>query len=1656
MVRKSACLTTRNINTSFQAFNTRSKSIISGFLLLILFLLFGNELYAYTYTRPNRSTILAALKTQNPNFDHPRLYARAADFATLRQKVVSDPQMATWYAKFLATADKYVNTDTVPPKYSMPASSTTYLNSDYTRGFPEKMSILSLAYQITGLQKYAARAYREMMSLDSIPDWTTASTVYGLNTADIMWGFAVTYDWCYAAYTPTQRTMIRTNMLNKGIKKLLILYNANPTYSFTVGIGNAFGDNNHNPWDNGGASVAALAIGDEETTSTGELLEKALVVVENFTKQYATNGFTEGPGYGNGALTDYMEWMAGMETALGTSYNYINVPGLTDLAYFSPYNNGPVKSLNFHDSGTDAKSYLQATFFIANQTSNPALGNLRKADLINGSTSPIVKDLLWYKPEFYGTNTEVLALDKYFAGNVHTGSLRTSFSDPNALFIAFHGGENNVAHRHLDTGQFNIDAMGYNWALDLGTEPLTYNATLRTVYSNRDYLYRICAGGHNTLLINPASNSGGQSSTAYSPVTKFVSQPSGGFSILNMTQAYQTQVTSAIRGFALTSDRSRFIIQDEVNLKQPSVLWWNMHTRATITVSADGRTAILSQSGKQMRATIVSPSGASFQSLKAEPLAEMYQNSYQTLNTGIQKLAIKLTGVQNTTIMVEFVPILNENDLISPSLPLIQLSNWSEPRLISGIPPTILYSAKKVFALNTAIDPLTPENTGGSVSNFSISPSLPTGLDFDINTGVISGTPTSITDATDYSITATNSNGSFTAIVNIRTTDIVLPVISYPYSKVLVVNSAITPITPTNIEGTVPATPYGTVTTVTNAGGQAQGLAFNAAGTILYAPLSQAYKVNQITLPSTVSLLAGAGVNGSADGTSAAAQFSQAFGVAIHPITGDIFVSDATYNVIKKITSDGVVTTYAGVATTTSSTVDGGATTTARFNVPRGLVFDEIGNLYVSQTGNGIIRKISADGTTVSTLVQTSGGVTNFLNPFGLAYSNGYLYVSEVSNHKISKMYVATGSVSAIAGSGTVGSADGIGTAASFNAPRGLAVDAEGNVYVADYGNGKIRRITASGVVTTVAGVGGNTVSLDGIGAAAAFRNPAGLALDRLGNLYVGDAGSQTIRKVVLTGYSISPALPAGLNFDAVSGTISGTPTAVSSNTNYTITANNIGGSGQATIGIRVSTMIPPSITYPVSSIVYSTNTSSNITPLVPTNLGGAVPATTYGTVTTVASVGGQAQGLAFNTTNSILYAPLSNVNMLKTITLPSTVAVLAGSGLSTPFANGTGTAATFNGIFGVSVHPVTGDIYVADINNHRIRKITTGGVVTTFAGTGTAGSTNGLITTATLNSPRSLAFDTDGTLYVLQSNAIRKIDPAASTISTVSNAFTNGTNPWNFSFSNGYFYVSEVSGCKIDKVSIEDGSISVFAGNGTAGSIDGKDTAASFSGPRGIDVDNTGNVYVADYVNHKIRHISPYGYVRTIAGSGSNATINGVGTAAAFRNPAGLTLDGLGNLYVGDAGGSNIRKVVVSGYTISPDLPDGLSFDGKTGIISGNPVTISPSTSYIITAFNGDGSSSTTINITVESLTTNKLIDDKLSHSLNCYYNGNAEIRIIGEVSKYAIATLYDIQGRTLLSKNMTEGNINIIKLTNSKNGFYVLNIKDKIKSKGFKIIIQ
>ncbi|HWA24026.1 MAG TPA: hypothetical protein VG734_00015, partial [Lacunisphaera sp.] len=288
-----------------------------------------------------------------------------------------------------------------------------------------------------------------------------------------------------------------------------------------------------------------------------------------------------------------------------------------------------------------------------------------------------------------------------------------------------------------------------------------------------------------------------------------------------------------------------------------------------------------------------------------------------------------------------------------------------------------------------------------------------------------------------------------------------------------------------------------------------------------YVADASANVIRKVTPGGVVSILAGAaGSAGSADGTGAAARFNQPGGVAVDA-SGNVIVADTGNALIRKISPPGVVTTLAGDATLRGN-VDGTGSA-ARFNHPTGLAVDAAGNAYVSDTFTHTVRQVTPAGVVttlagangVSGPADGTGAAARFNGPAGLAVDTaGTIYVADTFNHTIRKI-TAGGVVTTLAGlAGVSGDDDGTGSAAYFSQPTSLAVDAGGNVYVADTGNALIRKISPPGVVTLLAGVPGIAGFADGVGLDALFDQPRGLVVDANGGLVVTDTGNAALRKI--------------------------------------------------------------------------------------------------------------------------------------------------------------------------------------------------------------------------------------------------------------------------------------------------------------------------------------------------------------------------------------------------------------------------------------------------------------------------------------------------------------------------------------------------------------
>ena len=740
------------------------------------------------------------------------------------------------------------------------------------------------------------------------------------------------------------------------------------------------------------------------------------------------------------------------------------------------------------------------------------------------------------------------------------------------------------------------------------------------------------------------------------------------------------------------------------------------------------------------------------------------------------------------------------------------------------------------------------------------------------------------------------------------------------------------------------------------------------------------HRIRKITSSGVMTTLAGSGTTGSADGTGTNASFNRPVGITVDSV-GNLYVTESTTNAhrirrivpelvstfatdlyqVSSITVDSLgnvysvassriyKTTPAGVSTVFagdgSQAFQDGTGTSARFWNPQGLACDSAGNVYLADNGNHRIRRITPEGV-VTTLAGSTQGFqdgtgTNatFSDPRGVAVdSAGIVYVVEQTNNRIRRI-TPEGVVTTLAGSGTIGSADGTGTNATFSTPYAVAVDSVGNVYVADLNNGCIRKITPAGVVTTLAGGGFGNFN-DGAGTNASFNNLRGLIVDSVGNVYVSEVGNHRIRRITPEGV-VSTFAGTGQDSPRTDGATSlatfNQPNAVAldsvgniyvsefgnncirkitlESTVTTLAGSTSSGSTDGT-GTNASFYGPTGIAVDSGGVVYVADAANQRIRKIATDIVTTFAGSTYGRTN---GTGTNAQfvtpkGMALDSLGN-LYVADQNANRICKITSSGVMTTFAGQN-NPGSADGTGTNASFNQPNGVAVDS-TGNVYVADTTNQRIRKITPAGVVTTLAGS-TQGYLDGTGTNAIFSVPSGIAVDSAGNVYVgdQYNNCIRKITPGGVVTTLPGKGANIFVSPSGVAVdSAGNVYTMNVTGSQIIKITPE-GVITTLAGNGNQGYADGTGTNASFNRPRGITLDSTGNLYVADNFNQRIRKITPGGVVTTLIGNGNKTFANGIPSNTSFTEPYGIAVTSDGTIYVSDD--VRIRKITFGGNVVT------------------------------------------------------------------------------------------------------------------------------------------
>lgn len=541
-------------------------------------------------------------------------------------------------------------------------------------------------------------------------------------------------------------------------------------------------------------------------------------------------------------------------------------------------------------------------------------------------------------------------------------------------------------------------------------------------------------------------------------------------------------------------------------------------------------------------------------------------------------------------------------------------------------------------------------------------------------------------------------------------------------------------------------------------------------------------------------------------------------------------------------------------------------------------------------------------GRALSGSVDGQGRAAGFTTPGSVAVDRtGNIFVADTTNHTIRKI-TASGAVSTFAGwGGQPGNADGTGSAARFISPRGVAVDEAGNVYVADSGNNTIRKITPAGAVSTLAGQAGSTGSADGDGAAARFNHPTGVAVYPDGTVFVADTQNHLIRQITPAGRVTTFAGKPGVR----------------------------GHTGESVLDALFT--LPKNVAVFRGNVYVTEQESEAIRWITPTGL----VATIAGQIDLAGSEDGTRgtarftgpAGIAVDRDGNLFVADSINNTIRRVTQWEGVVTTVAGQVRVAGSTDGGGNRALFNTPYAVAVDD-SGNIFVADLGNTTIREIAPSGAVTTIAGNISFGADDGTGPAARFNYPNGMAVDLAGNAYVADTfnNTIRKITPAGVVSTLAGAAGQAGSNDGTGSAARFEFPLgvavdragnvyTTANSATVRKITPA-GVVTTIAGEaGQFGDADGPGRAARFAFPNGLAVATDGAIYVADQENSTIRKIAPDGMVTTLAGSSTQrGGTDGTGNAARFVQPAGLTIDAAGNLYVSDRGDFTVRKVTPTG----------------------------------------------------------------------------------------------------------------------------------------------
>lgn len=587
--------------------------------------------------------------------DHPRIMLLKGEEKNIQKNYTSDKNWAQIHGAILSESDKML---TLPELERIQVGRRLL---SVSREALRRIFFLSYAWRMTQNEPYLKRAEKELLAVSRFSDW---NPTHFLDVAEMTMAVAIGYDWLYHKLPASSREIIKTAILKKGIEPSF-----DSKYNGWLKV-----TNNWNQVCNAGMSYGALALYEDNPEMAKQVIDRAIESIKLPMEDYKPDGaYPEGYGYWNYGTSFNVLFISAIQKVFGSDYGLSGSPGFLRTASYLENMAGPSgKNFNYSDSG-NGLSLSPAMFWFANRSKNYSLLYIEKQLLEKGENS-MVRNRILPAAMLWG---EGVPLEKAQAptpllwvgqGKNPVAMMRSSWTDPNAIYVGLKAGSPSVSHGHMDIGSFVMDANGERWSMDFGMqdyESLESKGVQlwgREQNAQRWQVYRYNNFAHSTLTFNNEL----QRVDGHAPITGTVTKSTFLGAITDMTSVYKEAVNSAQRGVAIVNQKY-VVMKDEIfTAGKETTLRWVMLTPAEVQLTGNG-TAELTQNGKKLQLQVTEPAQVTLKTWPTQP-----SHDYDAPNPGTTLVGFEMTipATTKTTLNVLLIPngISVNKDTKIPSL----------------------------------------------------------------------------------------------------------------------------------------------------------------------------------------------------------------------------------------------------------------------------------------------------------------------------------------------------------------------------------------------------------------------------------------------------------------------------------------------------------------------------------------------------------------------------------------------------------------------------------------------------------------------------------------------------------------------------------------------------------------------------------------------------------------------------------------------------------------------------------------------------------------------------------------------------------------------------------------------------------------------------